>query len=73
MPRIYNVNRSSTDKLIDALNDATREGCTVELIQWVGGRDWVVIYYRDDAEPANDRFVRAAVERARNRTEGQRG
>lgn len=47
MPRIYDVIRCTTETLIRGLNDASRDGATVEQITHVGGRDWVVIAYRD--------------------------
>ena len=47
MPRIYDVIRCTTETLIKALNDATADGATVDHYQWLGGRDWVVIAYRD--------------------------
>ena len=53
MPRIYDVIRCTTETLIKGLNDATREGSQVDLIQWTGGRDWVVIAYRDVPEQPN--------------------
>lgn len=55
MPRIHNVDRCTTETLLKALNTATRAGCTVELIQWVGGRDWVVITYQDVPQPQDAR------------------
>lgn len=47
MPRIYDVIRCTTATLLEGLNDATADGATIEQITWVGGRDWVVIAYRD--------------------------
>lgn len=50
-PWVYHVERATTDKLQDALNDQDWE---VVQIQHVGGRDWVIISRFPDLNAGDD-------------------
>ena len=41
------VEKSTTEKLQSALNEASEAGREVEQIEYMGGRDWIVISYRE--------------------------
>jgi hypothetical protein len=39
--------KTTTDKLVGALNDVSDDGYDVHTVQYVGGRDWVIVAERD--------------------------
>ena len=56
VPQLPNVDRCTTETLRKALTDRLyHEGCELVLIQWTGGRDWVVVTMRTVAEPQDAR------------------
>lgn len=58
---MYHVVRTTTDKLEDALNEGyglVRPTVKVDAYQWVGGRDWVIIW-RDIEETIEEARRRA--------------
>lgn len=45
--REWAVDKPTTDKLEAVLNDISDKGREVFHLWWTGGRDWVVVSYRD--------------------------
>lgn len=46
--RDWAVEKPTTDKLEAALNDVSDCGRTVFHLEFIGGRDWVVVSFRDN-------------------------
>lgn len=42
-PRTHFLHRPTTDKLTDLLDEVAAAGAAVVVVQYVGGRDWVVV------------------------------
>jgi hypothetical protein len=47
--RDWAVDKPTTEKLESALNDVSDCGRTVFHLEFTGGRDWVVVSFRDNA------------------------